>query len=125
MNAQEIFDTVAAHLIKQGRPSKVRKDYTDMCLYRGPRGTSCAVGCLMTEDEYDPEMEHNSVTHLDEFEKGRAFLKRMGEENKGLLRDLQEVHDYQMINDRGRFYLRDLKADLRRVAHNHELKVNF
>ena len=54
MNDQEIFDKVAAHLIKQGGPAR---DENNDCAYRAPNGRTCAVGCLIPDSAYDPDME--------------------------------------------------------------------
>lgn len=52
--AQEVFDYVADHLLKQGERSLTP---TQGCLYRGGRGLSCAVGCLIPDHIYDVNME--------------------------------------------------------------------
>lgn len=43
--AQEIFDTVARHLHKQGVQALDASG--NGCLYRTPAGLRCAVGCLI------------------------------------------------------------------------------
>ena len=45
----EAFNWVTDHLIKQDVQSK---DNTGGCLYRGPDGTACAVGCLISDKDY-------------------------------------------------------------------------
>lgn len=50
---QEVFDYVAKHLIKQGVKSVDGPD----CMYRGVNGTMCAVGCLISDEEYDIKMD--------------------------------------------------------------------
>jgi len=57
MTQQDIFDIVAAHLWTQGKQSKEGKD----CLYRSSTGLSCAIGCLIPDAEYKPEMETQGV----------------------------------------------------------------
>lgn len=47
---QQIFDKVLTHLRRQGGPSNGRGGVR--CLYRGPHGRSCAVGCLIADDDY-------------------------------------------------------------------------
>jgi len=54
MSPQEIFDTVAAHLFTQGRQA-VSRDGT--CQYRTEDGLKCAVGCLIRDEDYNPEIE--------------------------------------------------------------------
>jgi len=52
MTPQEIFDTVVAHLLQQGKQSK-----SNVCLYRSDDGLKCAIGALIPDSEYDPAME--------------------------------------------------------------------
>lgn len=92
MNAQEIFDTVARHLHKQGkRAGKYDNDSRDeadfRCLYRGPEGTKCAVGCLIPDELYDPNIEGLSVSDI------KDVLLKAGIGAFALLGQLQNVHD--------------------------------
>lgn len=82
MNAQEIFDTVAKHLATQGCQSL---SATGDCSYRGERGLKCAVGILISDEEYTPFMEGNGPGH-------EALPNWFGQ-FESLLRDLQSVHD--------------------------------
>ena len=51
MTKQEIFDTVARHLLKQGRKSVTRLDDGEaVCRYRGEGGDKCAVGILIDDE---------------------------------------------------------------------------
>lgn len=96
MKPQEIFDTVAKHLIQQGCRATVsagsRPDSDGLCQYRGPNGTKCAVGALIPDDVYDAKMEGDTVTGL-LVSFGSVLPSWMGP-NLGLLRDLQMVHDH-------------------------------
>ncbi len=85
MTAQEIFDTVVAHLRKQGRKSYDGR----ICLYRGPNGTKCAAGCLIPDELYTPGIEGTwwKSGDLD------AIRKHVGEEHSNLIVDLQDTHD--------------------------------
>lgn len=60
MSKQEIFDRVAKHLIEQDEPSAYGED-VPVCRYRltSPDGKqlSCAIGCLIPDDEYDERLE--------------------------------------------------------------------
>ena len=47
--AQEIFDTVYHHFITNKQPRSTNT--FGGCQYRGPNGTKCAVGVLLTDDE--------------------------------------------------------------------------
>lgn len=96
MTPQEIFDTVARHLFEQG--TQAYNDNIEQCRYRGPGGTKCAVGCLIPDEAYDPEMEGWSVDYVVVAHGGNAddpnpsFPAWLGD-NLGLLSGLQDVHD--------------------------------
>jgi len=95
MNAQEVFNTVVAHLRAQGKQS-LSKDGT--CAYRGEDGLKCAAGILIEDNEYVPEMEHRTF---------RALLTQAGASYycaslaqrftdpgiKEMIYTLQDVHD--------------------------------
>lgn len=67
MNHQQIFDKVAAHLLKQNvrSTSSERHGY---CQYRGDGGMMCAAGCLIPDDLYKPELEGKTVTEENIFQ---------------------------------------------------------
>lgn len=88
---QEIFDTVATHLIKQGGPAMNVRG-TD-CAYRAQDGKMCAVGCLMTDEEYTSDFEGNGVVEL--IDKGwrPQGVDRMTPKMRSFLQELQTAHD--------------------------------
>ena len=51
---QDVVDKVKAHLVAQGRRCL---DADKLCRYRGEDGTSCAVGCLITDEYYKDSFE--------------------------------------------------------------------
>ena len=53
MTPREMFETVAGHLLRQGRQSL--RD--GKCAYRGGIGCKCAVGVLIADEHYTPELE--------------------------------------------------------------------
>lgn len=61
---QEAFNRAAVHLLKQGRKSSTNKGLIDFCLYRGPEGTACAVGCLIPDKEYKTGMEQEDISSI-------------------------------------------------------------
>jgi len=74
--------------------SQGERSEEDICLYRGPRGLKCAAGCLIGDDEYEPEFE------------GKGWFTLVGEgkipkEHSKLIRLLQEVHDSMFPEDWG------------------------
>lgn len=88
MTEQEIFNTVAKHLLKQGKAATHEGKPYD-CAYRGQGGTKCAVGCLISDDVYDKKMEGLYVTGLiEEF----PVLEHLAPHVR-LLGKLQHAHD--------------------------------
>lgn len=91
MTNQEIFDKVATHLLKQGKKSV---SPGGECKYRGPDGTSCAVGCLITDESYSEGLENQRATSWDVQTALKASLRReLNSTDIGLLDYLQTVHD--------------------------------
>ena len=64
MNKREIFDKVRDHLLAQNAKSLTYGS----CLYRGPDGTKCAVGCLIPDDLYSSQMEGAAIFSGDTLE---------------------------------------------------------
>jgi hypothetical protein len=95
MTRQEVFDTVAAHLLKQNARSLI--DPTDLddpgCAYRGAAGLKCAVGCLIPDEVYKPSMEGIGMLGL--LEAGAKWAPKLAylHPHRFLLADLQRVHD--------------------------------
>lgn len=115
MNAQEIFDTVAKHLFTQGE----RSFHEGMCLYRGPHGTKCAVGVLMSDEVYDQKMDHHpdsGPTDVCSIVNNFA-LPDWFKENINLLISLQYAHDH-VNNWQG---TKDMRDKLREVAREANL----
>jgi hypothetical protein len=90
MNPQEIFDTVAAHLIKQGRRAMSTSSST--CAYKNSDGLQCAVGVLLPEDT---PAEILSSRHTISALLGTypGVLPVWMKEQEDLLMSLQKVHD--------------------------------
>lgn len=108
MNAQEIFDKAATHLIKQNR-----RAIGNGCMYRADNGLMCAVGALIPEELYNPKMESDSVEGImHEFPEIETFL---GKENLDLLSSLQTLHDDYAIEE--------WPQQLRQMAREFELST--
>lgn len=90
-----VFDHVTRHLIGQGACSETEDGD---CLYRGPAGTACAIGCLLTDEEAaygdapvgDGKFGVDIIALMSEFPSVR---QRLGALPRSMLKDLQEVHD--------------------------------
>lgn len=77
---QEVFDQVVTHLLNQGERSV---DADGSCAYRGIDGLKCAVGCLISDEDYNDSMEGIIVFDL-------GWVRPC---NESLLGYLQEMHD--------------------------------
>jgi hypothetical protein len=94
---QEVFNTVALHLIKQGRASVAgtRIYNKPVCAYRSILdGSSCAIGCLIPDGLYHAAIEGKSAHSKDLVE----ILDQTfdGDYDLHLLVDLQQAHDQQL-----------------------------
>lgn len=85
MSAQELFEKVANHLLKQGEKSCI--DDGAVCAYRGKKGRMCAAGILIPDDVYSKRFERCSWTSL-------VADEDFPENHSKLIRELQCVHDY-------------------------------
>jgi len=75
---QQTFDTVVNALRKQG----CRSIKNERCFYRGEAGLKCAVGHLIPDEKYSPDMEGLTI-----YKSASNSLSRVGEVIK------QEGHD--------------------------------
>jgi hypothetical protein len=95
-NNQEAFETSVTHMLTQGCAART----SGGCRYRAEKDRSCAIGCLMTDAEYDPTMEGQTVEQMQRNGVLPAALARL---DMRLLSRLQVLHDN---------YLDDNVADL-------------
>jgi hypothetical protein len=100
VDRSDVFNYVISHLRLQGRTSIA----DGICKYRGDRGTKCAVGALMTDDEYNLWWEDKHIFALIENKMLPDDLHRRLEPHLSMLDDLQQFHDnYLLFNDNGSF----------------------
>lgn len=108
MTLQEMFTTVATHLIRQ---NKQAKSELGRCEYKSYTGLRCAAGCLL--DKYDLQrVGYGSVTHPDNV---NIFTRIVGEDNLQPLRKLQAIHDAHPPDD--------WKFELTQFAIEHRLEI--
>jgi hypothetical protein len=94
MTRQETFDLAAKHLLTQNVRSEGdiivngRKAPTPGCRYRGPNGTKCAIGALIPDKYYEPNLEGLAC---DVYPVSNT-LRALGHDVE-LCRKLQLVHD--------------------------------
>lgn len=95
--ARTIFLYVVRHLLRQNEPAMERDNTQDVnWLYRTAYGKRCAVGCLIADDEYTPDMEYLSVMEMVAYVNdtlGAQFMQPPDESVLRLLDALQAVHD--------------------------------
>jgi len=106
---QAVLNKVARHLVKQNESSLEGPT----CMYYGPNGLKCAIGCLIPENLYYKGLETMHVT-------SKSVLRVLGavinfkKVDKDFLEDLQRVHD----NEEPEYW----KAKLSEVAKDYGLK---
>lgn len=106
MTNQEIFDTVAQHLLTQNSRAI---DTGGLCSYRAPDGKKCAVGILIPDNSYKPHFEGFSVSALI----SHNLLPDFSTEQSTLLFSLQRIHDTAQVDT--------WRERLQAVAENYNL----
>lgn len=91
---QQVYDTVATHLLAQGRPAKAVFKSVVQCAYRDHHGFKCAVGCLIPDDMYDPEMEGKTARELK-----HEYPDLLPDVPARLLHELQHSHDATLYHE--------------------------
>ena len=92
--AQQVFDQVKTHLLTQNQKAKPLS--YGACQYRY-EGLKCAAGCLISDDEYSPDMEVGAL--------GGGSWPRLvhtyivPEWHKDLITALQCIHDDYMMDE--------------------------
>ena len=85
--AQEVFDQVSAHLLRQKRKSLE----DGKCRYKGPGNLRCAAGCLISDSEYRQEMEGQSWSDL-------ISDGWVPDTHESLICELQDIHDAYSVH---------------------------
>lgn len=99
MDTQTVVDKVLKHLWDQGECSQDLRKLG--CLYRGHGGTKCAIGILIPDDIYSPDMEglsfyklcqhYDAVANLPEIQ----AIKQVGHILQRLHDELSGVPDFR------------------------------
>lgn len=86
--AQEVFDQVASHLLKQGEKSGHATSSSPSSFYCSYRegNLKCAAGCLIGDEEYSMDMENSMWSTL-------VSIGAAPPDHMGLIGRLQAVHD--------------------------------
>ena len=85
---QQVYDTIASHLIAQGKPATTIIRSIVQCAYRTDPGLKCAIGCLIPDDKYDPKIEGKSIRYLQ-----RIHPNLLPKVESEFLIALQRAHD--------------------------------
>ena len=117
-SAHEIFKRIAEHLRTQGRPAYAEDNWS--CRYRAESGLSCAVGCLIPDELYNPRFEGKAAPAVINslYKSGLADWR----EHTNLLEALQELHDNCELTRKGTFHKRQLASRLREIAQRFSLE---
>lgn len=91
ISLQELFGKIISHLRAQNAVSLLATD-DQSCAYRGLNGLKCAVGCLISDEEYDPKMENNNLKYLMQ-NFPTLFISSLDRQCKNLMRRMQLIHD--------------------------------
>ena len=96
-DVQQIFDQVAEHLFTQSSKAtySVPGGLKPKCAYRGENNCVCAIGSLIPDCEYNPDMESNSVSSL--VSKFYKKTETVDDQLVRFLQDLQGTHDAYLI----------------------------
>lgn len=114
---QEIFNEVLYCMVMQGEKSLGRFRW---CQYQGDNGMRCAIGWLILDEEYDPEMEDRSITEiLKAPEFNHLPLKVLREAPQEFLEHLQRAHDG--ANRNGGRFLNNFMEAMKKVAKTFDL----
>jgi hypothetical protein len=139
MELQQIFDVVKTHLKNQEMPSTYRSK--NGCLggaYRNSLGQKCAVGCLIPDEKYKPEIEELGIFELEPFyynSRDEEYKSRLDYLREGLkltigditaskidlLSELQRKHDLLALRSSDSNYQSCLEEVLQQIADKFNL----
>lgn len=116
MTNQEAFDKVWQFFIVEKNPQSFENSADNLvfgaaCAYRGQNGSKCAVGCLIPDELYSPDMEDKRIFAIIEL---YPEIKTLFADVDGFfLAKIQEIHDhhfpYFQINMENLAIIYDLK----------------
>jgi hypothetical protein len=108
MNNQEAFNIMVQHLRKQGQRAILKDDPTS-CAYRGADGLKCAIGALISDSEYNTQLEGRAASVL------AAFYGMFKGLDPYLLDDVQNIHDNYSVTE--------WESRLKGIAEDYELTL--
>ena len=102
LSVQEVFTKVATHLLTQKKKAQFLNTSNGnmLCAYRTKEGLKCAIGCLITDAAYGPNLEGclSSESEVEDalLESG-INVKNLAHDSilTTMLSNLQTIHDYR------------------------------
>jgi len=111
--AQQVFDQVATHLLKQNALSATQGG----CSYRGDGGLMCAAGCLISNEEMIGLIRYNTGYSW----KSMISHNRVPFVHSDLITELQKVHDCSYVDS----WLEELSGVAERRGLNQDVITSF
>jgi hypothetical protein len=91
MTKLEIFNKVKTHLLSQNRRALAQNGE---CKYRTNEGLKCAVGCLIVDYAYNPELEgYGALDDCIRVAVSESIGRKLTKIEALMLCDLQDIHD--------------------------------
>lgn len=109
---QGVLNRVGKHMLKQNI-SSINEHDRSTCMYYGPNGLKCSIGCLIPRKLYDADLETRTIAD----DKIIRVLKKVINWDKvdcDILSSLQELHDHKEPED--------WKDGLTKIAKQYNLK---
>ena len=101
LSPKDIYQRVSEHLLTQ---RAVSEDDNGSCRLRSPEGRKCAIGSLVRDDVYRPELEGVGISYYRHAQDGTLLRALYASQVNAydpniidLLIELEEVHDYADI----------------------------
>lgn len=116
MTDQEVFDTVARHLLTQkarASDAQYEEKAWSACVYRHSSGRKCAVGVLIPDDKYCADMEGRAPDNSSTTGLKIRDAAGLTDDQVRLALSCQTVHDTRPVSD--------WRQQLRLVAFAHGL----
>ncbi|SAL12808.1 hypothetical protein AWB70_00380 [Caballeronia cordobensis] len=103
LSPKDIYERVSEHLLTQ---RAVSEDDNGSCRLRSPEGRKCAIGSLVRDDVYRPELEGVGISYYRHAQDGTLLRALYASQVNAydpniidLLIELEEVHDYAEIDE--------------------------
>lgn len=100
---RELFDRIEKHLLTQNARAEIVDLETggSKCRYRTGGGRSCAIGCIITDENYDVGLEGSVVgdSRLNKAVCDSLGLDYLRAAESNILNDLQMIHDATPVSN--------------------------